>query len=705
MKILNYQKITVKLILVLAFFLFGAAVNAPAAKAAETATFLIDSAYDIHGRASITAASRAVGLNAYYFVDDFYWDSKNSQEQKDLNANIAALANEFDNVIYPKMREFYGEEWSPGIDGDRKIYILLTDIKNDTVKGSYGGYFSVTNEYSKNLLDEYKKKRLDALEKEKKADPEAGKNIDYYAQKENEIKSIFTNEKELLYLNINFIGEPAIKSFLAHEFQHMINWREKTKISNVNEEIWLNEALSEYAPTALGYDNIYKGSAFESTVDDFNRNPSDPLTEWENTNSDYSNVNIFMQFLVGRYGIGILKSIIASPKIGVAAINDALQKINPQASFSDVFSDWVVTNYFNGQTIQNKKYGYANANLGYENLHISATGSFMLYSNNMAKNSIVKSKENIKTWSGKWYQFISSPILSVPDQTLKISLNTDAPGAYFRVPYVIEDVGGALILKNFVLQGDRSGNIYIDNFGTAVKSVTIMPISEKKISASGEDEIPIKFSYTASLASPYQPWIKSISPKTSATGNRTLVTIIGENFIEGLTVEFGGIPATEIKLINSKTIIAKAPPFYKNGEVSVEIISPDSTVAAAPEFFTYLPAAQDGALIRAEGDYKVYVVAGKYKRWIQSEKIFGFYNFRWSDVATVTPETRDYYITSMLVRADGDYKVYEIGSGNKKRHLSMSAAEFEAGGRKWEMVFTINNLEKNSYKTGAIITK
>ncbi|MDP3057771.1 MAG: IPT/TIG domain-containing protein [bacterium] len=706
MKILNYQKRSVKLILVLGFFLFGFTVSgSPIAKAAEAKTFLIDPTYDVQGRNSITATSRIVGSNAYYYVDDFYWNSTNPQDQNTLIGNITALANEFDNTIYPKMRQFYGEEWNPGIDGDKKIYILLTDIKNDTVKGSYGGYFSTTNEYSKALLDEYKKTQLEAMEKEKKADLAAGKSIDSYAQKENEINSIFTNEKELLYLNINFVDEPDIKSFLAHEFQHMINWSEKAKISNVNEEVWLNEALSEYAPTALGYDNAYKGSALESNVSDFSRNPSDSLTEWKNTNHDYSSVNIFMQFLVGRYGTGILRSIITTPKIGIAAVNDALQKIDPRANFSSVFSDWVITNYFNGQTIQNKKYAYANPNLNYENLHISASSSFMLYSNNMAKSSIAKNEENIKDWSGKWYQFISSPILSVPNQTLEINLKSDAPDAHFQVAYVIENIGGGLTLKNYELRGNQSGNIYIDNFGTLVKSVTLMPISERKISGFGKNEIPVKFSYTASLTSPDQPSIKSVSPKTSALGNRTLVTIIGENFILGSTVKFGGIPATEISLIDSKTIIAKAPPFYTNAEVDIEITTPSLITATAPKSFSYFSEVQDGSLIRAKGDYKVYVVTGKYKRWIQSEKIFGFYNFKWSDIVTVMPEARDSYATSTLTRADNDYKVYEIGSDNKKHHLSMSGEKFTASGRKWEMIFIINSAEKNSYKTGTIITK
>lgn len=706
MKILKYHINGVKLFLVLTFFLFAFFSGVLNASAANAATFLVDPSYDATGRNSVTATIRYTGRNAYYFVDDFYWDSITPVEQNAITPNIAILANEFDTNIYPNLQRLYGKEWNPGIDGDPKIYILLTDIKNDATVGSYGGYFSTTNEYSKSLLDEYKRTQLETLSKEKAADLAAGKNIDSYAEKEAEVKSIFTNEKELIYLNVNFLNKQAdIKSFLAHEFQHMINWNEKAKIFNANEDIWLNEALSEYAPTILGYDSIYGGSSLEANVSDFNRNPSDSLTEWKNSNHDYSNVNIFMQYLVGRYGNNILRSIISTPKTGITAINDALQKIDPQSSFDKVFSDWVVTNYYNGQTIGNKKYSYANSNLNSSNLHISATSSFMLYSNNMAKSNISKGEESIKDWSGKWYQFMSSPILSVPNQTLKINIGSDASDSHFQIPYVIENIAGDFVLKSIDLQGVQDGTILIDNFGTAVKSVTLMPISERKNTSFSDDEIPAKFSYSASLVSPDQLVINSISPKISALGNRTLVTISGENFVAGLTVKFGGIPATEVNLIDSKTIIAKAPPFYNTTEVDVEITSPNLNTVTASKSFTYLSSVHDGSLIRAEGDYKVYVVTGKYKRWIQSEKIFGFYNYKWSDIMTVTSETRDSYINSMLVRAENDYKVYEIGKDNKKHHLNMSGEKFVSSGRKWEAIFIINDLEKNLYKTGTVIIK
>ena len=43
----------------------------------------------------------------------------------DYNANeLKALADAFENKIYPTDREFFGSEWTPGIDGDPHIYIL-----------------------------------------------------------------------------------------------------------------------------------------------------------------------------------------------------------------------------------------------------------------------------------------------------------------------------------------------------------------------------------------------------------------------------------------------------------------------------------------------------------------------------------------------------------------------------------------------------
>jgi len=110
----------------------------------------------------------------------------------------------------------------------------------------------------------------------------------------------------------------------------------------------------------------------------------------------------------------------------------------------------------------------------------------------------------------------------------------------------------------------------------------------------------------------------------------------------------------------------------------------------------------DGSLIRAKGDYKVYVLSGGYKRWIQNSEIFKFYpHFGWQAVIEATPEERDWYRDDWLVRADGDLRVYEINGDGTKHWLNMTAEEFSQTGRIWDMVYIINNSERDFYKTGA----
>lgn len=110
----------------------------------------------------------------------------------------------------------------------------------------------------------------------------------------------------------------------------------------------------------------------------------------------------------------------------------------------------------------------------------------------------------------------------------------------------------------------------------------------------------------------------------------------------------------------------------------------------------------DGSLIRATGDYKVYIVNGTYKRWIQSADIFKFYkHLGFAVVQDVSPAVADSYTAAWLVRADGDPKVYEINGDGTKHHLEMSAEQFVLTGRKWDMVSIINTQERDWYVTGA----
>ena len=61
--------------------------------------------------------------------------------QKDLEAS----ANRFEQKTYPTNREFFGSEWTPGVDNDVRLNILHARGMGDTV----AGYYSSADEYSR----------------------------------------------------------------------------------------------------------------------------------------------------------------------------------------------------------------------------------------------------------------------------------------------------------------------------------------------------------------------------------------------------------------------------------------------------------------------------------------------------------------------------------------------------------------------------
>ena len=77
-------------------------------------------------------------------------------------------------------------------------------------------------------------------------------------------------------------GDGEFLRTLAHEFQHMISWNQKTNLRGVSEDTWLDEALSEVAPLFCSYGPDY------SRVIGYQMLPWDSLIGWFGDVSDYS---------------------------------------------------------------------------------------------------------------------------------------------------------------------------------------------------------------------------------------------------------------------------------------------------------------------------------------------------------------------------------------------------------------------------------
>jgi hypothetical protein len=82
------------------------------------------------------------------------------------------------------------------------------------------------------------------------------------------------------------------------------------------------------------------------------------------------------------------------------------------------------------------------------------------------------------------------------------------------------------------------------------------------------------------------PAITGLSPASGNTNGGTFVNISGSGFALGLTVTFGGSPATNI--FNSETSISLRTPPHAAGSVNVVVTNPDGSTVTSVNAFTYV---------------------------------------------------------------------------------------------------------------------
>ena len=229
---------------------------------------------------------RLVTPHAYWFVED---GVRASQE------NVEKSAADFEDNIYPEIRRVFGEEWTPGVDGDPHLYVV-----NAHLRGA-GGYFSAADEYPRSIRPV-----------------------------SNEIEAIYTNARYLP------IGSEIFSQVVAHELQHAIHWNHDR-----SEETWVNEGLSELAVTVAGYP--------EFSISQFRRAGPTSLTNWPADDiggaENYGAASLFMNYLTAHYGgRGDLRPLLTEQADGIPGIDAYLEGAGYDARFLDVFRDWAIAN-------------------------------------------------------------------------------------------------------------------------------------------------------------------------------------------------------------------------------------------------------------------------------------------------------------------------------------------------------------------------
>ncbi|MBI2463050.1 MAG: hypothetical protein HYV65_02340 [Candidatus Spechtbacteria bacterium] len=544
-------------------------------------TFFVDSSYEEDGKTQEKARFLLGSSQTYIYVEDEYFRALASEQQDLFTIRAQKIAQEFDQITYPRLRAVFGREWNTGIDNDARVTIYFTRMK-----ARAEGYIRKNDEYGKSFFDD-------------------------------------SNEREMLYVSAtSVLNSSQAGAILAHEFQHLITLNQKTKLQGVQEERWLDEAKSEYAVTAAGFNDAWEGSRLQESVRLLRLNPNDALLVWEDEPIDYATASLFLHYLVGQYGEVFLKQLNSSRYVGAEAITQALASLGKTRTFSDVFEDWTVALLINRDIDGTGRYAYSQPMLQYNNLHIQPPVTHTISSQTPA----VGSNSAFQDFQPQWYRFIPSLLEGKKVEVLEISLRTHIDNDYVRVPVITTLLTGETRIS---YSETREGKmtVRVSDFMDDVSSVVIIPASHTEIR--GREKLGV-----------YR--ILAIS-----------------------------VNLTDVQ-----------PP-----AVSPRVI-------------------RDGDLIRAKGTTKVYVVNGFYRRWIQSPQIMAMYgHLRWENIVEVTEEELQRYKESFLIQKAGDFRIYEVtlaGSGTKQ-WLNMTPQRFEASGRAWSAVFTVNAREFVWYKTGNIL--
>lgn len=254
------------------------------------------------------AVLRHLTPNAYFYVD---------RQSTVSDTALAALAGEFEARIYPGVTGVFGPEARPGVDGDARIFIVIT---------------SAFNESGTDLLAYFWAR--DAV-------PEAHADA-------------HSNHQEVLFMSDRLLTAARIQrhSVLAHELQHLINFSRKgARLGYVSQEAtWLDEGLSMMAMDLAGY-GLEEGEKLvaREILAYLTAPEAYSLTDWgSNPNgSSFGQNYLFMRYVVDRYGAGLLKELIDSNAIGVAAVDAVVAKHG--TSFAGVFRDWAIANLHDGR--------------------------------------------------------------------------------------------------------------------------------------------------------------------------------------------------------------------------------------------------------------------------------------------------------------------------------------------------------------------
>ena len=246
----------------------------------------------------ITAALRVITDHAKWWVQ--------SEVQFDVE-QLRVSATSFETKVYLTDRRLYGEEWTPGVDSDPHINILLARIP-----GAAAGYFNSSDELPLWVNE-------------------------------------FSSEREMIYIN-SLAARPGtsyLSSVVAHEFCHMIQYGKRKRSA-----VWFNEGQAQLCEQANGFPVLHAQT--------FLQLPDTQLNDWpelEQSQAHYGLAYLFLEFLRQQAGGDDLINAFMAKGIDTPADLDTVLRARGQRGLDELFADFAAANAFIGSTAE-VRYSY-----------------------------------------------------------------------------------------------------------------------------------------------------------------------------------------------------------------------------------------------------------------------------------------------------------------------------------------------------------
>lgn len=246
------------------------------------------------------------------------------------HVNMKALteaAARFDTDVWRLDRYLYGENLSPGIDGDERIHI----VHLEQLSPGLAGFFDPDDQCAQSLCTA-------------------------------------SNQRDTLYMILDYgpLNSDRYFSTLAHEFQHMIQFT-----VDGNEYRWLDEGFSQLAEHLNGF------SEDPINSDNVSAYLGDPNLRLDSWSLDYGEQSgyygagyLMMIYLYERFGVEFVRELARNPLDGLASIHDVLQRTNQGVGINEVVLDWWIANLVDNAYAGDGRYYYQTFNLDRDFLRV-----------------------------------------------------------------------------------------------------------------------------------------------------------------------------------------------------------------------------------------------------------------------------------------------------------------------------------------------